>query len=79
MGKKIFVFTNNDGMIIGSFIPTGDQNADPSQPQIATDITILGQEIHEMEIPSHLPENVSPSILHQELAKIIAIKRQQKT
>lgn len=79
MGRKIFVFTNVDGKIIGSFTPGNEQSTDLRQPRIATDVTIHGQITHEMEIPSHLPENVPSDILHQELAKILPSKEQPES
>ncbi len=75
MGRKIFVFTNIEGKIIGSFTPGKEQPTDPLLPQIATDVEIPGQTIHEMEIPGHLPEDVSTDVLHQELAKALQGKK----
>jgi hypothetical protein len=74
MGRKIFVFTDMDGKILGSFTPVASQVHDPKAPTIATDIVIPGQMLHELEIPSHLPDDVATDVLHEELSKIIAQK-----
>ena len=71
MGRKIYVFTNDNDQIIASFTPSSDGETHPHQPRVATDAVIPGQRLHEMEIPEALPEDVSVERLHQELAKML--------
>jgi hypothetical protein len=67
---KIFVFTNAQGKVIGSFTP--HEKPDPKAPTFHP-IPHPHSEyvVHEIEAPDHLRNITSAADLHQELASLI--------
>ena len=65
---KIFVFTDQQGNVIGSFRPK--EPADPGAPTFKPEARSMGK-VHEIDLPAALASVKDPVRLHQELGKLV--------
>jgi hypothetical protein len=66
---KVFVISDENGKVIGSV--RAHASASKDVPSAGRPIPTKGQQVHEVELPSHLHNTTSIDELHRELAKLI--------
>jgi hypothetical protein len=79
---KIYVFTNEDGEILGTIRPQPVQERPLHAPTFAPPSHALGtniggQYLYEVDLPPHCHRDLPPEELHRELAKLIPAKRKK--